>query len=166
MERIDYITNRSMKKIILSLLLLIVFVPIEYHFSSQAYYTVGWLVNRLFMYVVWISILTGIAFLWLDFRKTAVVLFVSGFLIIVPFNMYYANVWHELKTQSDQIVHWAYQVKLKTGYFPDKPAFSCDSRITYSKNKKEDSFGIHFYISTPNTGHFYNSNEGWGYMDD
>lgn len=90
---------------------------------------------------------------------------VFGFLLIVPFNIYYSNDWRILKEKSDGIVHWAYRIKSKTGSFPDKLTFKCDPRITYHR-EDEEYFGIHFYISTPNTGHFYSSKDGWGYMDD
>lgn len=154
-----------MKKIILSLLILLIFIPIEYYFASKAYYTVGWAVNGLFLHVLWISILLSITFLALDFRKTALTILVAGFLVIVPYNMYYANLWYELKTQSDDIVHWAYTVRSKTNTFPEKLKRKYNPRITYTKGE-DGNFSLFFYVSTPNTGHFYDSKNGWGYMDD
>lgn len=154
-----------MKKIIPSILILLVFLPVEYFFSQQAYYTVGWVAPGLFLFVSFISISLTIIFLVLDYRKTAIAILVSGVLIIVPFNIYYSNDWRILKEKSDDVVHWAYHVKLRTGSFPEKLTFKCDSRITYNR-EDPDNFGIHFYISTPNTGHFYTSKNGWEYMDD
>lgn len=154
-----------MRKILLSLLILLVFVPVEYYFASQAYYTSGWALHGLLLHVLWISILLSITFLALGFQKTALILLVSGFLLIVPFTLYDVNLWSRLKTESDEIVHWAYQVKSKTGTFPKVLTRKHDHRISYTK-EKNDQFTLFFYVSTPSTGHFYTSKDGWGYMDD
>jgi hypothetical protein len=154
-----------MKKIILSLLILVVFVPIEYYFALQAYYTVGWIGPGLFLIASWISILLAIVFLMTDYQKTAVAILISGILAIVPFNIHYSNELLKLKTQSDTIVHYAYQVKLKTNTFPKKLAIKYNSRIRYYC-ENDSSFSVSFFVASTNTGYFYTPKDGWCYMDD
>jgi hypothetical protein len=87
-----------------------------------------------------------------------------GFLVIVPYNMYYSIELRELKIKGDRIVNWAHQVELETNSFPENLTIESDPRITYVREK--DSFIVSFYVTTPTTGHFYTPKDGWGYMDD
>ncbi|MGV3609509.1 MAG: hypothetical protein ACO1N0_01075 [Fluviicola sp.] len=154
-----------MKKLILSLLILIIFVPVEYYFASQAYYTDGWGGEAVYLLASICFSSLSILFLFLDSRKMSLSILLTGFLTVVPINMYYANLWHDLKSESEEIVHWAYQVRLKTGAFPEKLKRKHSPRITYNK-ESGDAFSVLFYVANKNTGHFYTSKGGWGYMDD
>lgn len=88
----------------------------------------------------------------------------AGMLLVVPLNMHYSRDLRKLKQESDAIVHWVYQQKLKTNAFPEIIG-KHDPRITYMADG-ENGFSLYFYVATPTTGHFYTPKDGWGYMDD
>lgn len=111
------------------------------------------------------SVFLSILFLAFNRNEVSIVILIAGVIAVVPYNIYYANDLQNLKAESDSIVHLVYQQKLKTDTFPKTINSKYDSRITYTKDG-EDGFMLFFYVTTPNTGHFYTSKDGWGYMDD
>jgi uncharacterized membrane protein len=154
-----------MRKLFLSISILITVLPLEIYFSEQAYFTIGAYSNALFQLASYLSILLSILFLILNKTKFCIGTLVLGLFTIVPVNMYYAKRWQNLKIESDEIVHWVYQQKLNNNSFPEKLIRKHDPRIKYTK-ENEYGFTLFFYVTTPNTGHFYTPKDGWCYMDD
>ena len=154
-----------MKKAILTLLVALVFFGIELFFVKQGVFAFNWVSNGLFFFTSIIALAVFLILLLIKNYNAAFIILSLGFLIVVPVNMYYLNELQALKSNSDEIVHWAYQEQLRTNSFPDKLTIKHDERIHYTKFKNNE-FSLIFSVSSPNSGHFYNSNSGWGYMDD
>lgn len=154
-----------MKKNILTLLVALVFLGIELFFVKQGVYTFNWVSNGMFFLTSIISFAVFFILYLFKNYNAAIITLSLGFLIIVPVNMYYLTELNALKSSSDKIVHWAYQEKLRTNFFPDKLTIEHDERIHYTKSRK-NSFSLTFSVSSPSSGHFYNSSSGWGYSDD
>lgn len=157
-------SDNQMKKLFFALILIFIILPTESYFSEQAYFTVNWVISGLFYLVSYISVFVSILLVTLNLNKLSIAFLSIGLLVVVPYNLYYTNDLHNLKTESDSIVHWVYQRKLKTGAFPKTISNKHDSRINYWAGK--DDFMLSFYVSTPKTGHFYTLKDGWCNMDD
>lgn len=80
-------------------------------------------------------------------------------------NIFYTQQYFHLKNQSDEIVHLMFQEKLNSGKFPKTIKLNIDSRITYQL-ENDNQFTLSFFVANKNSGHFYSSKSGWGFMDD
>lgn len=153
-----------MKNIIYSILIVVVFLPIENYFSEESLYSTNWVISALFYLISWISIIISVVFIWCNFFKASIAILTLGILLVVPFNIYLLNDLRILKSESDRIVNVAYKHKLKNGNYP-KQIHSKDTRVKYLR-EKDGSFTVSFYVYVQNAGHFYTPEDGWCFMDD
>jgi hypothetical protein len=162
---ITYSNYSRMKKLLVFLMLILVILPLEIYCSEQAYFTMNWLISGLFYGVSYTTVFLSILFLIIHKKGLSMAVLGTGLLAIVPYNLYCANDLQNLKKESAGIVHWIYRQKLETHTFPKTISSRHDSRITYTR-EGENGFTLFFYVTTPNTGHFYTLKDGWCYMDD
>ncbi len=155
----------NLKNIILSLSIILLFGMMEFYFSDLSKHTFQAIFSGLFFLVTIMSLLLFFILFNVHYRKLSLVFLLIGFFVVVPLNMYFQNQLDQVKSQSDEIVHYAFQEKIKTGEFPKKINIKSDKRIFYCQEDK-NLFTLSFYIVDPNIGHFYSSKDGWGFMDD
>lgn len=151
------------KSFVIVLLSCIVFC-VENYFSDQACLTMNALISAGFHLFSNVSILLFIILSIFGKDKLSSIVLFIGLLIVVPINLYWTYELKKLKMEADEIVHLAYLIKSETNFFPDQMRCKKDKRIIYTKEDGEN-FTLFFYVTTPNTGHFYSNESGWGYMD-
>ncbi|GEM_PF-6003921 len=153
-----------MQKIIFIAVICFFVLPIELYLSGKSIYVTNSIICGLFYFTSLILTLLAIILFSFNYKTNSYLVLIFGFLLIIPFNLYYLKEFDNLKSYSEKVVHWAYTEKIKSKAFPTKLTTKHDKRIVYTVDN--DSFTVFFFVISSNTGHFYSSKSGWGFMDD
>lgn len=149
---------------------MVLLIAAEIACAELAWHTIGEVVSSLYVILIFFNI---IPFLlgFTKFRRLAVGLALLCALLIIPYQVLLGYRWHLLRQETLSIVAHVNQVKKQTGeYPPNLSAYQflhprLQHHITY-EYYEPTNYSVYFYIGTPDTSHWYNSNSGWGYYPD
>ena len=151
-------------------LILLTLVVLEIVGCYYAYYTLGE-VKQFFCFLI--LFLNIIPILLYFFRKKTIslVLGVVIGLLLIPYHAFLLFQWRELNRESSMIIEYIYTFQKDKGEFPNNiSGYEFENRrlsdnFSYRINSK--GFGLHYYVGTEGTTHFYYYNVGkWEYYPD
>lgn len=152
-------------KLILSTLVVLEIVGCYY-----AYYTLGEVKQFTCILILFLNIIP-LSFYF--FRKKTISL-VTGMaigLLLIPYQTFLLFQWRELNRESSMILEYIYHHQKNKGEFPKNiSGYEFENqKLTgnFSYNKSFRGFGLHYYVGTKGTTHFYYHNVGrWEYYPD
>ena len=185
MDKFKHLNSLSF---VIFIILTIVLILLEIIASKMAFENFGEVTSGLYTFLIFLNIIPILLFLF-NFKKTALVILVLIGIIIVPENLRLNNKLINLKEESSNIILFAYQNKIKNGYFPKNlneykfkyPELKehidyTHKFINHSKDNEyiNDHFGLVYHVGTRNTSHVlmksdYFDNSGyiqWYYYPD
>jgi hypothetical protein len=151
-------------------LILLTLVVLEIVFCYLAYYTLGEVKQFFCILILCLNIIP----LGLYFFKVKRISFIIAFtigLFLIPYQAFLFVKWSKLKKESSMLIEYIYGYQKETGKFPKHISDyefenrSLTSNFSYKTGAKD--FGLHYYIGTKGTTHFYYHRVGkWEYYPD
>ena len=152
-------------------LILLILIALEIVGCYYAYYTLGE-VKQFFWILILLLNIIPLLFYFFRRKKIALVIGLAIALLIIPYQTFLFFQWQELKRESSMIIEYIYRYQKDKGEFPkniSKYEFKnqkLTGNFSYNQNSNK-SFGLHYYLGTKGTTHFYNHNvKKWEYYPD
>ena len=147
-------------------------VVIEIFCGKLAYETLGEITSAVYFLIIAVNIIPVILII-LNKQKNisiGIILFL-GFMII-PCQFYLGSKLLSLKEEAANLTAYLYEQKISNNDFPKNITgyeFTSPGLKKYFNytQKADDQFALSYYVGTPTTSHFYNSDtKKWGYYPD
>ncbi|MFO1452546.1 MAG: hypothetical protein U1F61_30550 [Opitutaceae bacterium] len=152
-------------------LLLAVLIPLEWHCARLAFETMGEVASGLYYLALGLN-LVPILLSRRSVKWAGVGAFGLG-LLVVPYQLQLGQRQARIQEEVTRIASYAHLVREKTGSYPsDLTRYSFHDLSVrpylqaYRLRPKEGDFMVTFFVSTPNTSHWYSPVGGWGYYPD
>lgn len=151
-------------------LLILTFLVLEMLACYYAYYTLGEVKQFLCVLILCLNIVPFVLYLFKLKKVSFIIALIIG-LVLVPYQIFLLVQWSDLKKESITIVEYIYDYQKEKGAFPKNISdYKFENKklvgnFSYRINSK--GFGLHYYIGTKGTTHFYYHNVGkWEYYPD
>lgn len=152
-------------------ILILILIPLEIIAALLAYETIGEIVSAFFFLLILINI--PLLFIARISPKGVSIISLLIAIALVPYQLILAHRLYKIQSEATLIVTHIYETKIATGNYPtDLSTYKFNDPNTapyiqrYQYYPKQDAFILTFYVSTPNTSHWFDSRTGWGYYPD
>lgn len=151
--------------------LLAAMVPLEVMAGTMAFHTIGEIDSGLKLALVWLNLISVAFYLS---KKKVWAIGTAGLLCLMLTS---PQIWLgirflQLKSEARSIMYYAAQFNEREGEYPtdlsgyDFSSPSLQKHFTYVSDGKNRGYRIFYYVGTPQTSHWYDSENGWAYYPD
>lgn len=170
-KRDGEVRPKPLSEIFLLLLLLALLVPIEIVCAKAAYGTLSEIAGG----VYWAVVIGGNALVLsvaIFSRFAASLLAVLLGMAVIPYQVQLMQRHVNVQTEAARIVAHAYEVKQKTGEYPQDLAnyvfqqAGTSRFIGFKSGEDAGGFLVSYFVGTETTSHWYSPKDGWRYHAD
>ncbi|WP_303316425.1 hypothetical protein Q4Q34_06360 [Flavivirga abyssicola] len=157
--------------VIIFICFLSILITLEILSALFAYETIGEVTSGFYVLMIFLNIIPILLFI---LKRKLLSFFITIIIgaILIPGQILLGHKLFLLKNESASVVNYIYKYKIRNGKYPvDISEYrykypELRNHITY--NFKDTDFSVYYYVSTPNTFHYYVHSRGynWGYYPD